>query len=172
MSALYWYYKNTVLRSMRYRFVCIQCGYYHDFVCLWPASRLRYQHRHMWVRFIHTNKITVACMSSLILSIDLQGHWYFIMLYFKVTNGAMEKWWMVKSCNGEINISIGCFDSHKYWICLFVLFSNRTFLQQSKQFISFNIWQLTTSTATEYMLENLATTKIKDFNRGQLIVVR
>ena len=79
---------------------------------------------------------------------------------------------MVKWCNGEIKISIGCIFSKKYWICSFVLFSNTIFLQQTKQFIIFNILSLTTSTATKFMLSDQATTKRQDLIRGQPIVVR
>ena len=70
---------------------------------------------------------TVWYMSSLLLSIDVRWLYYFIMFYFKLTNGAMVKWWMVKWCNDEIKIRIGHFVSHKYWICSFVFFSNTTF---------------------------------------------
>ena len=127
VSALYWCYKNTVLRFVWYRLVFIQYSYYRDFVCSWPESRLLYRHRHVWVCYIHTTKITVACMSLLLLSIDLRRICYFIMFYFKLTNGATEKCWIVKWCNGEIKNGTGHFFSHKYWICLFVLFLNTTF---------------------------------------------
>ena len=53
-------------------------------------------------------------MSLLLLSIDLQQYFYFIMFNFKLTNGAMVKWWMVKWYNDEIKIRIGRFVSHKY----------------------------------------------------------
>ena len=53
-------------------------------------------------------------MSSLILSIDIQQIWYFIMFYLKLNNDAMEKWWMVKWCNVEIENRTGHFFSHKY----------------------------------------------------------
>ena len=132
VSAPYWYYENTVLRFVWYCLVFIQYSYYCDFVCLWLALCLCFKHRHVWVRFIHTKKITVACMSLLLLSIDLQRYWYFIMFYFKLKNGAMDKWCMVKWCNGEIHIMIGRFVSHKYWICSFVLFSNTTFFAAVK----------------------------------------
>ena len=66
-------------------------------------------------------------MSSLLLSIDLQQTCYFIVFYFKLTNGAIEKWWMVKWCNGEIKNGTGHLFSYKYWICLFVLFLKTTF---------------------------------------------
>ena len=147
VSALYWFYKNYGFNSL----VFIQCSYYRDLFCSWPASRLRNRHRRVWVRCIHTMKFTVACMSSLLLSIDIRQICYFIMFYFKLTNGAIEKWWMIKWCNGEINNRTGHFFSHKYWICLFVLFLNTTFLHQTKQFIIFNIWKLTTSTATNFI---------------------
>ena len=51
----------------------------------------------------------IACVAFLILSIYLWRYWYFITFYFKLTNCAMEKSWMVKSCNGEIKIRIGFF---------------------------------------------------------------
>ena len=51
-----------------------------------------------------------------------------IYYYLKLTNGSMNKWWMVIWCNGEIKNRTGHFFSHKYWICLFVLFLNTTFL--------------------------------------------
>ena len=117
---------------MLYRFVCIQYIYYHDFVCSWPALCLWYRRCHVWVRFIHARKIIFACMSSLILSIDIRRIYYFILFYFKLTNGAMEKWWMIIWCNGEINNITGRFLSHKFWIYLFVLFSNTTFLLMIK----------------------------------------
>ena len=64
------------------------------------------------------------------------------MFYFKLTNGAVVKWCMVKCCNGEIKISIGHFFFHKYQICSFILFSNTTFLQKTNQSITFNFWSL------------------------------
>ena len=36
------------------------------------------------------------------------------MFYFKLTNDEIEKLWMIKWCNGEIKIRIGCFVSQKY----------------------------------------------------------
>ena len=44
-----------------------QYSYYRDFFCLGPASRLRDRHRHVWVRYIDTTKITVWCMSSILI---------------------------------------------------------------------------------------------------------
>ena len=135
VSELYWYYKNRVLRFVWYCLVFIQYTYYCDLFCSWPSSRLRNQHCHVWVQFIHTTKITVACMSLLIFSIDLRRICYFIDQCY----------------NGEINNRTGHLFSHKYWICSFVLFLNTTFLQQTKQFIIFNILQLTTITATKFI---------------------
>ena len=45
----------------------------------------------------------------------------FIMYSFKMTIGAMVKWWMDKWCNGKIKISISRFGSHKYEIFSFVV---------------------------------------------------
>ena len=131
-------------------------SYYHDFFCSGPALRLRNRHRHVWVRYIDTTTTTVACMLLLLLSIDLRRLCYFIMFYFKLTNGAMVIWWMVKWCNGEIKNRTGHFFSHKYQICSFVLFLNTTFLQQKKQSMIFNFWSLTTSTATKFIWNYLA----------------
>ena len=114
-----------------------------------PALHLLHRHRHVWVRYIDTTKITVWCMSSLLLSIDLRWLCYFIMFYFKLTNGAIAKWWIVKWCNGEIKIRICPLVSNRYRICLFILFPNKTFLQQTKKSIIFNFWSLRTSTATK-----------------------
>ena len=96
VHALYWYYKKTVFRFVWYRLVFIQCSYDHEFICLWMVSLLCYWHHLVWVRYIHIKKITVACMSSLLLSIGLRRICYFIIFYFEVTNDSMEKWWMVK----------------------------------------------------------------------------
>ena len=54
-----------------------------------PSSCLGYRHSHMWVHFIHTKKITVACMSSLLLYIDQQLICYFISFYL---NWPMVQW--------------------------------------------------------------------------------
>ena len=138
--ALYWYYKITVLMLVWYCLVSIQYNYYLDLFCSGPAKRLSNCHCHVWVRYTDTTKITVGCMSSLLLSIDILQYWYFIMFYFKLTNGTIVKWCIVKWCNGEMKIRIGHLVSHKYWIRSFVLFLNTTFLQQTKQSIIFNIW--------------------------------
>ena len=138
--ALYLYYKNTVLRLVWYCLVFIQYSYYCDLFCLGSESRLCSRKFHMWVRYNDNTKITVVCMSLLLLFIDLRLICYFIVFYFKLTNGAMVKWWMVKWCNGEIQNSTGHFSSCKYWICSFVLFSDTAFSHQKKQFIIFNIW--------------------------------
>ena len=172
VSALYWYYKIVVSMFVWYRSVFTQYSYYHDFFFLGPALRLRNCHRHGWLRYIDTTKITVWCMSLLLLSIDLRWFCYFIMFYFKLTNGAIFKLWMVKWCNGETKIRIGRFFSHKYLICSFILFSNTTFLQQTNQYITFNFWSLTTSTSTKFMLSDQETTKRQEFIRGQPIFVR
>ena len=164
--------KITVWRFVWDCSVFTQYIYYHDFFCLGPSYRLRNCHCHVWVRYIDTTKITVWCMSSLLLSIDLLWLCYFIMFYFKLTNGAMVKWWMVKWCNDEINKSIGRFVSHRYWIYWFVLFLNTNVLQQAKKSITFNFLSLTTSTGTKFMLSNQATTERQDFIRGQAIIVR
>ena len=66
-------------------------------------------------------------MSSLLLSIDIRLICYLIMFYFRLTNGAMYKWWKVIWCNVEIKNKTRHFLSHKYWICLFVLFSSTIF---------------------------------------------
>ena len=112
---------------MWYCLVFNKYSYYCDFVRLWPALRLIYRHHHVWVRYVHTVKITVACMSSLLLSIDLRQICYLIMFYFKLTNVAIEKFCKAKWCNGEIKNGTSHLFSHKYWICLFVLFLNTTF---------------------------------------------
>ena len=155
-----------------YCLVLAQYSYYRDFFCLGPASRLSTCHCHMWLQYIDTTIITVACMSLLLLYIGIQRFCYSTMFYYKLTNGKLVKWWMVKWYNGEIKNRTGYLFSHKYRICSFVLFLNTTFLQQTKQFIIFNIWSLTTSTATKFILSNQATTKIQEFIRGQTIVLR
>ena len=85
----------TVLIFLSYCLVFIQYIYYRDFFCLGPASHLRNCYRHLWVRYIDTTKIKVACMSSLLLSIDLLRYCYFVIFYLKLTNGAMVngEWW-------------------------------------------------------------------------------
>ena len=90
----------TVLRFVWFCSVFTQYSYYHDFFCSGPESRICNHHRPVWVRYIDTTKITFLCMSSLLLSIYIAQFYYFIMFYFKLTNGAMLKWWIVKLCNG------------------------------------------------------------------------
>ena len=148
----------------------IQSIYYCDLFCLEQRSCLHNHHCHGWVHYTDTKNIIVWCMSSLLLSIDLWSFCDFIMFYFKLNNVAMVKWWRVKLCNGEIKISIGCFVSHKYWICSFILFLIQTFLQQT--LVNFNVWSLTINTATKFMLSNKATTEQQVFIRGLKIVVR
>ena len=164
--------KITVLIFVWYHLVFIQYSYYRDLFFSGPVLHLCNRHRRVGVRYTHTTKITVLSMSSLLLSIDIRQFYCFILFYFKLTNGSMDKWCMVKWCNVEKKVRNGRFVSQKYWICSFVLLSSTTFSQQTKQFIIFNIWQLTTSTETKCMLSNLETTKIQDFIRGQPIVLR
>ena len=125
--------KITVLRFVWDCSVYNQYSYYCYSLCSISSLNLCSHHHHGWVHYTDTTNITVWCMSLVLLSIDLQPFCYFIMFYFKLTNGTMVKWWMVKLCNGEIKISIGRFFSHKYRICSFVLFLNTTFLQQKKE---------------------------------------
>ena len=149
-----------------------QYSYYCDLFCSGTALRFRDCHCHGWMRYIGNTESMGWCMSLLLLSIGLQWFCYFIMIYFKLTNGAMLKWWILKQCNGEIKIRIGHFVSHKYRICSFVLFLNTKFSKQTKQFIIFKFWSLTTSTATKFMLSNQTTTERRGFIRGQQIVMR
>ena len=65
--------------------VFTQYSYYCDFFCSGPAPRLRDCHSHKWVRYIDTTKIINWCISLLILSIDLQWLYYFIMSQFKLS---------------------------------------------------------------------------------------
>ena len=105
--------KIIVLRFVWHRLVYIQYSYYRKCFCSERASRLHNFHHHVWVRCIDTTNITVWCMSSLLLSIDLQLSCYSIMFHFKLTNVAMVKWWMIKWCIPEIKIRIGNFFSKK-----------------------------------------------------------
>ena len=136
VSELYWYYTIMVLRFVWDCLVFTQYSYYRDLFCSGTALRLRNCHHHVWVRYIDTTKITFWCMSLLLLSIDLRWFCYFIMFYFKLTNGAMVKWWMTKWCNGEIKIRIGRLVFQKDRIFSFVIFLNTTFSQQTKQSIT------------------------------------
>ena len=52
-----------------YHSVFTQYSYYRDFFCLGSTSRLRDRHHHGWVRYIDTTKITVWCMSSILIHI-------------------------------------------------------------------------------------------------------
>ena len=58
------------------------------------------------MRYIDTTRTTVACMSLMLLFNYLQRICYFIMFYFKLTNGTMVRCSMVKCCNGEIISSL------------------------------------------------------------------
>ena len=151
--------------------VFTQYSYYCDFFCLVPTLCFLNRHCHWWVSYINTTKNTVWCMSLLLLYIDIWWLCYFIILYVKLTNVAMIKWSMVKWCNGEIKIRIGCFVSHKYRICSFVLFPNTTFLQQKKQYTIFSFWSPTTSTATKFMLSTQLMTEIWGFIRNLTMVM-
>ena len=52
---------------MWYRSVFTQYSYYSDFFCLVPSLRLFDRHCHVWVQYIDTKKITVWCMSSILI---------------------------------------------------------------------------------------------------------
>ena len=124
------YIDTTLITVIRFVWDCsffTQYSYYCDFFCLGPALRLCGRHHHGWVRWVDTTKNTFWYMSLLLLSIDIRWFYYFIMFYFKMTNGAMEKWWVVKWCNSEIKIRIGSFFYHKYWICSFFYFQTQHF---------------------------------------------
>ena len=163
--------KITVLRFVWDCSVFTQSIHYCDFFWFGPSLHLRNNHHHGWMHYTDTTNITVWCISLLLLSIHLWWFCYFIMFCFKLTNGAMMKWWMAKWCNDEIRIRIGRFVSHKYRIFSFI-FLNTTFLHQIKQFITYNYWSLTTDTSTKCMLSNQATTETQGFIRGRLIFVR
>ena len=79
-------------------------------------------------------------MSSLLLSIDIRQLCYIIMFHFKLNNGEMVKWWMVKWCNGEINNETGHFHSHKYRICSLVLFFERDIFSAGKESLNFQFF--------------------------------
>ena len=162
--------KITVFRFVWDCSVFTQSIHYCDFFCLGIRLCLCNHHCHGWVHYTYNTNIMVWCMSSLLLSIDLQSFCDFIMFYFKLTNGTMVKWWMKKWFNGEIKISIGRFVSRKYQICSFILFLNIKFLQQVS--VTFDFWSLTTNTATKFMLSNQVTTEQRGFIRVLPIVVR
>ena len=63
---------NFVKRFVWYRSVFTQYSYYNDFFSLGTALDPRYHHCRGWLKYIDTTKITVWCMSLLLLSIDLQ----------------------------------------------------------------------------------------------------
>ena len=52
---------------MWYWSVFIQYSYYRDLFCSWPVLRLCHRHCHVWVRYYNTMKITVWCMSSILI---------------------------------------------------------------------------------------------------------
>ena len=152
VSYIYWYYGNYGFKICVILFSFYSVQLLSWLFCSGPKYRYCNSHFHMWVRYIDTKNNTVACMSLLLLSIDLRLFCHLIMFYFELTDGAMVKWWMLKLCNGEIKMSIGSFVSHKYWICSVMSFSDTTFLQQRNQSTTFNILSLTTSTAKKFML--------------------
>ena len=129
-----------VLWFVWYHSVFIQYSYYCDLFCLGPALCLRNLHCHVWVRYIDIKKTMVWCISLLLLSIDIRWLCYFILFYFKLTNGAMIKWWMVKWCNGEIKNRTGRFFSHKYRISSFVLFFKHNIFAADKAIHNFKIF--------------------------------
>ena len=49
------------------RSVFTQYRYYHDFLCSGPELCLCDCYRHVWVRYIDTTRITVWCMSSILI---------------------------------------------------------------------------------------------------------
>ena len=120
-----------------------QYSYYCDFFCLGTALRLCDCHRHVWVRYIYTTKITVWCMSSLLLYIDIQWFCYFIMFYFRLSQ--------------NISFLTNIESVHLFY------FRTQHFLQQTKQSTNLIFWSLTPSTATKFMLSNQVTTE----RRGQ-----
>ena len=69
-----------VKRFVWYCLFFTQYSYYCDFFCSGPAPRLHDCHSHRWVRYIDTTKITVWCMSPLLLSIDLR--WFVTLSCF------------------------------------------------------------------------------------------
>ena len=161
--------KITVLMFVWYRLFFTQFSYYRDFFCLGPELCLCNRHLHVWVRYIDTTKITVVCMSSLLFSIDLQQICYFIMFYFKLTNGEMEKMMDFKWCNREINNSIGHFFSHKYRF--FFSFFKHNIFAADKAIYNFQYLITNNKYSSQFMLSNQATTERQDFIRGQPIVV-
>ena len=152
---------------MWYCSVFTQYSYYCDLFCSGQILRIRYFHSNGWVRYIDTKKIKFWCMSSLLLSIDLQWSCYFRYFCIKLTNGAMVRW-----CNGKIKISIGRLFSQKYRICSFCFIFEHNFFAAEKVIHNLQFCYLTTSTATKCMLSNQATTEIRVFVRGRTIVVR
>ena len=84
--------KITALMFVWYCLVFIQYIYYSDFFCLGPALCIPIFYCYVWVHYVDAAKTVVACMSLLLLSIDIRRFCYFIMFHFKLTNGAMMKW--------------------------------------------------------------------------------
>ena len=66
--------------------VFTQYSYYCELFCSGPALCLHDCHFHGWVHYIDTTNITVWCMSLLLLSIDLQWFYSFIMFNFNLSH--------------------------------------------------------------------------------------
>ena len=98
-------------------------SYYRDLCCSGPALRLLNCHRHDWVCFIDTMKITVW-----VYFIATIVNWYTIILLFYHVLFLSDPWWSGEMLDGEIKIRIDCFVSHKYRICSFYfIFENNIF---------------------------------------------
>ena len=63
-----------------------QYSYYRDFLCSGTESRLCDFHRHLWVHYINTKKITVWCMSSILIHMN-----YFLFIQYEIqkTTGSL-----------------------------------------------------------------------------------
>ena len=118
---------------------------------LGPASHLRDCHSHRWVCFIDTTKITVFCMTSLLLSIDLRQYCYFIMFYLKLS----QNFYFSQILNLLI---CGIFEHN--------------FFAADKAIPNLLSLSSTASTAIKFLLSNQAITEIRGFIRGRKIVVR
>ena len=92
------------------RSVFTQYGYYRDFFRSGPASHLRDRHRHVWVRYIDTTKITVWCMSSILIhmpnfsvyTISISEHYRSIVSY------SPTPVWLVNEILWNITIAVWC----------------------------------------------------------------
>ena len=95
-----------------------QYSYYLDFFCLDPASCLPNHHRHGWVRYIETKKLRFGVCHS----------WYCLLIY-----------------NDSVILSCFILNCHRAFfckdrICSFVVFSNITCLQKTKQSTTFKFY--------------------------------